>query len=1265
MRKSDARISIKAGYTLFNIFLILSMLLSQVSLVLAQDIVTEEPTEVATEVPTETPTEITGTPEPPVEPTLTVEPTVEATVEVTEVPAALPNLVLWPPEGWESPIVISTITGTHVNDTLTAGEDAFVDLAVLNDGQAIADAFSICLTVDESPAQCWNGAALEPGAFFTVEDWLFQEPLEEGTHIFTLVLDAANTLLESNETDNTMIDEFIWNSADVEIEEDPYIIGIINSPPYPPADFNEPAVEIFPQSAILLNVPAYEWVFGCSAVSAAMIAGYYDNNGFPNIYTGPTNGGKMPTTDNAWSFWSDGYRSWPNNPLIASHNGVDGRTSRGSIDDYWVRYGSEASDPYITGGWAQHTWGTAIGDYMKTSQSAYGLNDGYTSFPYLTSSAKGYCDTMPSAVKTYHGLYGIKLFYQARGYTVDTCYIQQTDNSIAGGFSYANYKAEINAGYPVLMNFYSLTEGHTMVGVGYDSASSTIYIHDTWTETFHQMQWGGSYAGMTMHDANIVHPVTPPLSLVSPSGVTFNTDPDYVWNSTLAPWGYQLRVTNINTAAVVINKTVDNSYCSGGVCRYNHNVAIAPEQYKFEVAKRTSSGGVGTYSAPMYFTTDTTPPNPPVLSKPVNGSQAIGTPTFTWLASATAKYYQVQYDNVNDGTGTYDYLSPDNLTVLTHKPTVTPSLMAPTYWYVRARDVAGNWSAWSAPFTVTVVPPVPVAPVLTAPVSGLVTNDNTPTLAWNTVAYANTYEIQIDTTYTFTVPLVQEVTGITTLNHTITALPDGKYYWRVRARNLNNAAGPWAAYRSFTIDTTPPAPPVLSRPLNGSQVIGTPTFTWLASATAKYYQVQYDDVNDGTTTYDYLSPDNLTVLTHKPTVTPSLMTPTYWYVRARDVAGNWSAWSAPFTVTVVPPVPVAPVLTAPVSGLVTNDNTPTLAWNTVAYANTYEIQIDTTYTFTVPLVQEVTGITTLNHTITALPDGKYYWRVRARNVNPLSVAGAWSAYRSFTIDTTGPNAPVLSQPLNNPPGIRTMPTFIWLAAATANAYEFQYDNETNFTNPVTYTSPVLTVLSHKPSLTMIVGTWYWRVRARDAVGNWGAWSAYRTLTILPPAVTNGNFEAGGASWAQYSSNGYELIITSLPFSAHSGSYAAWLGGDDDETSRLTQTGINMSGVRYLHFWYIIGSQDVCGYDYAWVKVNGVTVKTYNLCSSTNSSGWIHQVIDLLSYSGSIVSLEFIVETDSSLNSNFFLDDVSITNSSTTPVIAAATMIGSTFAEPKK
>ena len=225
---------------------------------------------------------------------------------------------------------------------------------------------------------------------------------------------------------------------------------IINGPPEPIAEYQaerEASMTTIEPEGVISNFPSYSWVFGCSAVSGAMIAAYYDHGLYPNMYTGPTDGGVMPLTDTSWPTWSDGYKTYPNNPLIASHNGVDGRTSKGSIDDYWIQYGSSTQDPYITGGWTQHSWGTAIGDYMKTSQSAYGNTDGSTTFYNWTSSPnKLTCAQMVSeGISEKDGTYGRKLFYQARGYSVTDCYNQKTDNN-GGGFTLTNFKAEIDAG---------------------------------------------------------------------------------------------------------------------------------------------------------------------------------------------------------------------------------------------------------------------------------------------------------------------------------------------------------------------------------------------------------------------------------------------------------------------------------------------------------------------------------------------------------------------------------------------------------------------------------------------------------------------------------------------------------------------------------------------------------------------------------------------------------------------------------------------------
>ncbi len=304
------------------------------------------------------------------------------------------------------------------------------------------------------------------------------------------------------------------------------VIGemIINGPPVPPPGFEieRQAVSLpEPLSAAGINilaVPAFNWLFGCSAVSAAMIAGYYDRNGYPNMYTGPTNGGVMPLDNKSWPTWPDGFTYYPSNPLVASQNGLDGRITRGSIDDYWVKYASSTPDPYITGGWTQHTWGDAIGDYIHTSQSKYGLADGYSRFydNWSNPAAPLTCDTIESySLPPYNlpsdGTVGRKQFYRAKGYTVTDCYNQYTDNLYTGGFSFMQYQAEIDAGRPVMLNL----TGHTVVGVGYDNSTNTIYIHDTWDYNTHTMTWGGSYAGMTLVAVSIVN-IQPPWVLYLP-----------------------------------------------------------------------------------------------------------------------------------------------------------------------------------------------------------------------------------------------------------------------------------------------------------------------------------------------------------------------------------------------------------------------------------------------------------------------------------------------------------------------------------------------------------------------------------------------------------------------------------------------------------------------------------------------------------------------------------------------------------------------------
>jgi len=298
-----------------------------------------------------------------------------------------------------------------------------------------------------------------------------------------------------------------WRSSDlvnIHADKDGKEIVEITVPGRPPLIKVAPAA--LPESHIagvtssMSNVPAYNWSYGCSATSAAMLFGYYDRTGYSNMYAGPTNGGVAPMDNSIWGpgiGGSDGEL-----PLSATHNGVDGRTSTGHVDDYWIAYGNCNNDPYITNGWGEHIQGNCTGDFMGTNQSKYSNCDASTTFWFYNNGSPLY-DYTGQEPSGRDGCHGMRLFAESRGYGVVVDYsqlIQGQGTNPSLGFTFANYMAEIDAGQPVLIQ----VEGHTMLGFGYDSSGNIVYLHDTWDYSDHQMTWGGTYSGLQHYGVTVI-----------------------------------------------------------------------------------------------------------------------------------------------------------------------------------------------------------------------------------------------------------------------------------------------------------------------------------------------------------------------------------------------------------------------------------------------------------------------------------------------------------------------------------------------------------------------------------------------------------------------------------------------------------------------------------------------------------------------------------------------------------------------------------------
>ncbi len=164
-------------------------------------------------------------------------------------------------------------------------------------------------------------------------------------------------------------------------------------------------------------------------------------------------------------------------------------------------------------------------------------------------------------------------------------------------------------------------------------------------------------------------------------------------------------------------------------------------------------------------------------------------------------------------------------------------------------------------------------------------------------------------------------------------------------------------------------------------------------------------------------------------------------------------------------------------------------------------------------------------------------------------------------------------------------------------------------------------------------------------------------------VSNGGFEAGPVKWNRTSTGGYRLICSTtncgVTLTPHTGTWLAWLGGAHNETAVLKQLNVVLPAGQKatLRYWYRLQSEDACGYDYGYVRIRSdtrtKTLKTYRLCSRTNTAGWVQNSIKLDSYAGKTVQLIFKVRTDASLYSSLFVDDVSVLVGNTCPAAVDA------------
>lgn len=142
-------------------------------------------------------------------------------------------------------------------------------------------------------------------------------------------------------------------------------------------------------------------------------------------------------------------------------------------------------------------------------------------------------------------------------------------------------------------------------------------------------------------------------------------------------------------------------------------------------------------------------------------------------------------------------------------------------------------------------------------------------------------------------------------------------------------------------------------------------------------------------------------------------------------------------------------------------------------------------------------------------------------------------------------------------------------------------------------------------------------------------------------VANGGFESGSSPWTAPSG----AITADAGQSAHSGSSFAWLDGyGSTHTDTLSQSVTLPAGcgTATLGFWLHVDTAETTtstAYDRMSVKLGSTTLATYSNLDA--QAGYVHKTVDVSAFAGQTATLSFTGVEDSSLQTSFVLDDVTL------------------------
>jgi len=206
-----------------------------------------------------------------------------------------------------------------------------------------------------------------------------------------------------------------------------------------------------------------------------------------------------------------------------------------------------------------------------------------------------------------------------------------------------------------------------------------------------------------------------------------------------------------------------------------------------------------TWSARRSFVKDTARVS---LSKPVAGAAVHGTTPFRWAPQAFAASYEVEVATSADGnfsTGNRLFLKTGIKNAAFSWDQPIPVSSTPYAWRVRRKDPSGNYGPWSAVRFFTSTGTVPER---STPLDGAAVPSNAGFFTWKSVPGATSYKLEVrqdGSSYSWAT-----VTTPATAWAPDKSLRDGRWTWRVQARDSNGNVIGQSGWGTFSVDASGP-----------------------------------------------------------------------------------------------------------------------------------------------------------------------------------------------------------------------------------------------------------------------------------------------------------------------------------------------------------------------------------------------------------------------------------------------------------------------------